>query len=335
MACISLAYIDYELAYINDFVKKNEILTVLLTSFVISGMLVVGFSTVIVIAMTHANRQRIDRLEWVLAQVAEGKLSSRTGETHKVNDLARIEVAVDAMLARLEGSVTAMSDISGNIAHELKTPITRLQHNLINLKDTAELLNIDDSTTFNKELDLALSESTRLVSIFDALLRISQIESGARRNRFNPIDLNEILTTIADIYVEVAEDAQMTLSIKACKKPAIIQGDKELLIQQLANLIENSLRYCPMKSQITLSCEIQHAQAILLVRDNGVGIIEAEKKRVFERLYRVDNNRADTGLGLGLSLAKAVAGLHYGDIELYDNQPGLGVKITLPLAKIS
>jgi Osmosensitive K+ channel histidine kinase len=182
-------------------------------------------------------------------------------------------------------------------------------------------------------LDRALEDSQRLASIFDALLRIAQIESGARRSRFVMLDLNNVVDTVSEIYADVAEDAQMSLISEKHFLPLMIQGDRELLIQQVANLIENALRYCPPGSQIHLRCgeNLKTSQAWLEVEDTGLGIADEHKERVFQRLYRVDKSRADGGLGLGLSLAKAIAGLHYGNITLSDANPGLRVEIAIPI----
>ncbi|USH04951.1 HAMP domain-containing histidine kinase [Grimontia kaedaensis] len=317
----------------DDPIEDDEILAVLASGFVLAGVLVSIFTVALVVVMSRISQKRINRIESVLNAAAEGDLSARTDVKYTHNDLARISVSVDDMLSRLEGSVAAMSDISANIAHELKTPITRLRHNLLTLREDAERVepNLDDA--FIEELDKALEDSQRLASIFDALLRISQIESGARRSRFMALDLNNVIETVAEIYVDVAEDAEMTLTIEKPDSPLMIQGDRELLIQQVANLIENALRYCPAGSEIALRCgeNPENGNVWLEVSDNGPGIVDEEKERVFERLYRVDKSRTDGGLGLGLSLAKAVAGLHYGHIELFDAEPGLGVRVAIPI----
>ncbi|WP_157490685.1 sensor histidine kinase [Enterovibrio coralii] len=351
MASVTLLYVDYELGNQNkeivkesrelvqgqnkhiddDPIEDDEIMAVLTSGFVLAGVLVSLFSAVIVTALSRHSQKRITRIESVLNAAAEGDLSVRTGEKHTINDLARISVSVDEMLSRLEGSVAAMSDISANIAHELKTPITRLRHNLLTLRDEADASPQAHTDAFLNELDNALEDSQRLATIFDALLRISQIESGARRSRFSEIDLTQVVGTVAEIYEDVAEDAGMTLSVQNAEAPLLLQGDRELLIQQIANLIENALRYCPEGSQITLGCGEDADAMWISVEDNGPGIPESEKARVFERLYRVDKSRTDGGLGLGLSLAKAVAGLHHGSITLHDCHPGLGVKVTLPV----
>ncbi|WP_394208861.1 sensor histidine kinase [Enterovibrio calviensis] len=353
MAAVTFVYVEHELSDQNseivkesralieghgqrkvddDPIEDDEILAVLTSGFILAGVLVSLLTAVLVVAMGRISQKRINRIERVLNAAADGDLSVRTGERYTHNDLARISVSVDEMLSRLEGSVAAMSDISSNIAHELKTPITRLRHNLLTLREEAETLKVTEQAPFMQELDHALADSQRLASIFDALLRISQIESGARRSRFSQIDLVQIIDTVAEIYGDVAEDAGMSLVVEKPMQPLLFQGDRELLIQQVANLIENALRYCPDGSQISLSCgqARESNQVWLKVEDNGPGIPDAEKERVFERLYRVDKSRTDGGLGLGLSLAKAVAGLHHGVITLTDRKPGLGVMVTLP-----
>ncbi|MGI2261182.1 sensor histidine kinase [Shewanella sp. GXUN23E] len=350
MASISLAYVDYELGKQNreivaetrelvgqttpkiddDPIDDDDILAIMASGFVLSGVLVAMLTIAIVVVMSRASGRRIQRIEQVLAEVAEGNLAARTGEQYKFNDLARIAVAVDEMLSRLQGSVAAMSDISVNIAHELKTPITRLQHNLMNLQDEAERAGATHSEAFTQELQQALNDSGRLASIFDALLRISQIESGARRSRFTQTDLSAVVATVADIYTDVADDAGMQLSVSKPATPLMLQGDRELLIQLLANLVENALRYCPQGSRISLSCEARGDGICLQVADNGPGIEDVQKERVFERLYRVDKSRTDGGLGVGLALVKAIVGLHHGQISLHDNHPGLVVQIMLP-----
>ncbi|WP_419835167.1 sensor histidine kinase [Endozoicomonas atrinae] len=356
MASVTFLYVDYELGkqsreivkesrelvkeqnrdfsdIDDDPIEDDEILAVLTSGFILAGILVSIFTAVIVMALSRHSQKRISRIESVLNAAAEGNLSARTGEKHTYNDLARISVSIDEMLSRLEGSIAAMRDISANIAHELKTPITRLRHNLLTLRDEAEQSHTSQSESFFRELDNALEDSQRLTSIFDALLRITQIESGARRSRFTRIDLAQVVDTVAEIYQDVAEDAQMSLHVIKEESPVIIQGDRELLIQQAANLIENALRYCPKGSSITLGCGLDKADGVawLKVEDDGPGIPDEEKERVFERLYRVDKSRTDGGLGLGLSLAKAVAGLHHGSILLGDCMPGLAVKVSIPV----
>lgn len=349
MAFVTFLYVEYELDNQNyeimkttqqiaqgflyemddDPIEDDDILAVMTSGFIIAGVLVSFLTAALVIAMNGVSQRQMTRIERVLNAAAEGDLSARTGERHTFHDLGRIAVSVDEMLSRLEGSVAAMSDISSNIAHELKTPLTRLRHILITLKEEAYKSPQSHTAVFLEDLDHALEDSQRLATIFDALLRISQIESGARRSRFTETDINHVVDIVAEIYTDVAEDAGMHLVVHKYEPSLKIQGDRQLLIQQLANLIENALRYCPEGSELKLSCgkDVAENQVWIKFEDNGPGICDEEKDRVFERLYRVDKSRTDGGVGLGLSLAKAVAGLHHGNISLHDCNPGLCVCI--------
>ncbi|MEC6908842.1 HAMP domain-containing sensor histidine kinase [Photobacterium piscicola] len=347
MSSLTIAYVDYHLDEVNNNIEHNveafmlgttteinkepidedDVIDVLATGFILSGILVVLCSSAIVIYMTRRNQAKIDRIETVLRAAADGELSARTMMSSQANDLTRIGSTVDEMLSRLQSVVAAMSDISSNIAHELKTPITRLQYNLQTLSEMADAHGDKLDDDFSEQLQLSLKESNRLANIFDALLRISQIESGNRRQRFETINVVDLVYTIAEIYTDVAEDADMSLVLDAQKEPIFIQGDKELLIQQFANLVENSLRYCPQASQLILSCHTEQDNVVITMADNGPGIDDQEKQRVFERLYRINKSRNDGGLGIGLTLVKAVTDLHQGEIKLYDCHPGLGVEI--------
>lgn len=350
ISSITISYVDYHLDEVNDEIEQSieafmygtttdidkepidedDVIDVLVTGFTLSGLLVVLLSGVIVAYMSKRNQEKIDCIERVLKLAAEGNLSVRTAVSRQDNDLDRIGCSVDDMLSQLQSVVAAMSDISTNIAHELKTPITRLQYHLHILGEMLGQKNTVDGHSVSEQLVLATKESTRLAETFDALLRISQIESGHRRQRFESVDIVDVVNTIADIYVDVADDAGMVLNIHTPKLPLVIQGDRELLIQQLANLVENALRYCPKGSELALICRGDNKHVMIKMKDNGPGIPEQEKERVFERLYRINKARNDGGLGVGLSLVKAVAELHKGDVKLYDCHPGLGVDIYYP-----
>ncbi len=351
MSSITITFVDYQLSELNDDIEDNieaylngdeteidnepidedEIIAVLATGFILSGILVTIISIFLTIRITKNSRNQMIRIEEVLYSAANGEISARTGGDAQGNDLARIGHAMDTMLAQLQGAVTAMSDISANIAHELKTPITRLQQNLLTIKEKMALSNTLSGSYFDEQLGLSLKESQRLSGIFDALLRISQIESGSRRQRFEKIDVVDVLNDISEIYTYVAEDEGMKLCADYPLTSINIQGDKELLTQLFANLVENALRYCPRSTDITLSLCRGVSAVVVTVTDDGPGINDDEKKRVFERMYRVNKSRNDGGLGLGLSLAKAVVDLHNGEITLHDANPGLSIKITLPI----
>ncbi|WP_318468377.1 sensor histidine kinase [Photobacterium leiognathi] len=348
VSSITVSYVDYHLGEVNDEIKQNieafmhgtaieidkepidenDVIDTLVTGFILSGLLVVLLSGVIVANISKRNQEKIDCIERVLKSAAEGNLSARTAVSRQDNDLDRIGCSVDDMLSQLQNVVAAMSDISTNIAHELKTPITRLQYHLLKLDNILINKKVNNKCCPSEQLALALKESSRLAEIFNVLLRISQIESGVRKQQFKPIDVAAIIGSIADIYVNVADDAGMTLSVNEPKLPILLQGDSELIIQQLANLVENSLRYCPRGSELFLSFHQGKGCVFFIMEDNGPGISEQEKERVFER--RINKARNDGGIGMGLSLVKAVAELHKGEVKLYDCNPGLRVEICYP-----
>ncbi|MBL4907971.1 MAG: hypothetical protein JKX94_11010, partial [Sneathiella sp.] len=175
-----------------------------------------------------------------------------------------------------------------------------------------------------------LDETDNIIEIFQALLRISQIEGGSRKSKFKETDLSEIFCKIAEIFDPVAEDHnhQLTIDIEP-NSSFIIKGDVELLTQMIANLVENAITHCSAPSQINLRLYHELNKIHLEVNDNGPGIPDDETKRVMERLYRLEKSRTTPGNGLGLSLIKAVADLHDFEVDLQDNKPGLKAVILI------
>ena len=315
--------------------NDQEILNIVMKSFVLNGLIALILTALLVIYLANRSHRQIRRIEHVLEHASQGDLKQRIGPTDKSNDLAHVSAQIDTMLSRLETSMSAMTDISANIAHELKTPISRLRHDLITALDQTE-----QGQSVEAVLNDAYEESSHITETFDALLRIAQIEGGARRANFATLDLNTIIDNVMDIYADVAEDAGMSIVLAnglqskleqgqhSATQEVMIQGDKELLVQMLANLIENSIRYCPEGTKIFVGCSVVDEQIKLSVSDNGPGIPLADREYVFQRLYRVDKSRTDKrGTGLGLSLVKAIVELHNAKIELLDNKPGVRVDV--------
>ena len=321
--------LGFVVAESND--NDQEIMDIVISSFLFNGLISLLFTTLLVIYLANRSYHQIRNIEHVLKHAAQGDLKQRIGPTDKHNDLAHVSVQIDTMLARLETSMSAMTDISANIAHELKTPISRLRHDLITALDQTE-----QGQDAKGALMDAYEESGQITETFNALLRIAQIEGGARRAHFTPLDINGVISTIMDIYTEVAQDSGMSLRLATnfqadIQPPLLIQGDKELLIQMMANLIENSIRYCAEGTAIVINCVTNGEQVTLQVSDNGSGIPQADREHVFQRLYQVDKSRTEKrGTGLGLSLVKAIIELHNAEIELLDNEPGLLIAMRFP-----
>ena len=180
-----------------------------------------------------------------------------------------------------------------------------------------------------RDLEAAAEEADQINHTFEALLRIAQIEAGARKARFAEVDLSRLLASLVEVYGGVAEDAgDSLLMADEANGTAVVSGDGELLTQMYANLIENAIRHCPAGAHIRIGVRREGGRILTLVEDDGRGIPEAERQRVFRRLYRLEASRTSPGTGLGLSLVEAVADLHDADIRLEDAGPGLRVLVT-------
>lgn len=318
--------------------EDHEIIEIVMSAFLLNGLVALILTALLVMYLGNRSHRQIRRIEHVLQHAAQGDLKQRIGPSGKNNDLAHVSTQIDTMLSRLETSMAAMTDISANIAHELKTPVSRLRHDLMTALEQHET---GENPT--ESLQNAYNESGYIAETFDALLRIAQIEGGARRANFTVLKLGNVINAIQDIYAEVAKDAGMTLNyhvdLTRDSQPLFLRGDKELLVQMLANLVENAIRYCiaGTKIEITAREAVNHIDGRkieLIVADSGLGIPAEESELVFQRLYRLDKSRSDgQGTGLGLSLVKAIVELHDAKIELQDNTPGLRVMMWFPLHK--
>lgn len=274
-------------------------------------------------------QRRLDGIAATMVDVSHGRLDARIPLTGNGDDIDGVSAQVNAALDRLSALVDGMREVSANIAHDLKTPLNRLQMILEQAVDKAA--SGEDVST---ELTDARAESLQINETFDALLRIAQIEAGARKARFVDLDVGGVVDTIGEVYADVAEDDGKSLSTSLVPETKwYIHGDRDLLMQMLSNLVENALRHCPPGTAIELAVSRQDDSILVRVRDNGPGIPPGEREKVFERLYRLDSSRTTPGSGLGLSLVKAVADLHGATITLEDNNPGLVVSVSFPAVK--
>lgn len=270
-------------------------------------------------------RRRLVLVTRTLDRVANGDLTARLPLTVADDDIDRVSRQVNATLERLSALVDGMRTVSTDIAHDLRTPLNRLR---MLVSDALEANARGDDP--HGALEAALAQGDAIGNTFSALLRIAQIEAGARRERFGPVDLAQIMTSVVEIYADVAEDAGMTLGTREAVAPCWVRGDPELLVQALVNLIENAIRHCPRGTAILCAVTLDKEHITLEVADNGPGIPEAERGNVLRRLYRLQRSRTTPGSGLGLSLVKAVADLHTATLLLGDAGPGLQVRIAFP-----
>ena len=273
-------------------------------------------------------QRRIDALGSTLSAVAAGKIGERVPIGGTRDDLDHVARQINRTLDQLQRLIQSVNETSSDIAHDLKHPIGRLRQRL----DMAQA-GAQNVAAFREAIGAALKEIDTIVETFEALLRITQIEAGAGRKRFARVDLAALLGNVADVYGPVIEDEGRSFDY-ASDMPAhaTIQGDRELLTQLFANIIENAIRHCPPGTAIAMDCRVVGSEVVVRVTDTGPGIPEAEREKVFQRLYRLEKSRSRPGSGLGLSLVAAIADLHGAKIALGDNRPGLCVTITFPVS---
>jgi signal transduction histidine kinase len=279
--------------------------------------------------ISRRSGRRIDAIGGTLKQLTAGDLSARVKNIDgREDDLSSIARLVDSMAAAQQSSVNALRQVSADIAHDLKTPIQRVAVLLSKAREMPDLPEKLESI-----LDEAGQETTGIVATFQSLLQISQIEGGSPKNRFQPVDLGMLAATFVEVYEPAAEETGHRIeAVLPGRGAAIILGEKGLLGQVLANLIENALRHTPAGSSIKVAVSSQADKVCLEVSDTGPGVPADERQNVLRRLYRLETSRTTPGNGLGLSLVAAIVDMHGGEIEMSDNEPGLRVAMTFEKA---
>ena len=269
--------------------------------------------------------RRIDAINRTTQAIMDGDLDRRIELVGRGDELDRLSLNLNEMLDRLQALMEGLRQVSNDIAHDLRTPLSRLKQRLedVQAQDTTQ-------ADYRQASELALRDANEALTTFSALLRIAQIEAGTRRSQFTDIDLSELLGDLGATYGPVAEDADKTLRTDLA--PAVvIRGDRELLTQMFVNLIENALRHTGRGASLSLALRVTDGTIVAEVSDDGPGIPADERGKVFRRFYRLERSRSTPGNGLGLALVAAIAELHRIGISLGDNEPGLVVRVTFPL----
>jgi signal transduction histidine kinase len=262
-------------------------------------------------------------------RIVAGDLSGRLEVAGTGDEFDRLADSLNAMLERIEFLLHSLKDVSDNIAHDLKTPLTRLRNRV----ETA-LAGPTDVEAYRKALEATIEESDQLIRTFNALLMIARTEAGSPDGAMKEVDICSIVRDVTELYEPVAEEQGAELSVSVAG-PVTLKASRELLGQALANLIDNALKYAlpgdDRRLMIKVSAFSDAGQLVLKVADNGIGVPAADRERVLQRFVRLEESRSQPGSGLGLSLVAAVARLHHGTIELGDNRPGLVVVMRLPI----
>jgi signal transduction histidine kinase len=252
--------------------------------------------------------------------IIHGDLARRVPLGGAGDDLDQLAATFNRMLDRIEALMESLRQVSNDVAHDLRTPLTRLRTRLEALPSTT-------GQASDAAISAALADLDAILETFAALLRIAQIEGGARRAGFRPTDLAQTCQTVVEAFAPSAEDAGVALECDAAS-PVAIEGDPELLTQMLVNLVENGLRHAGSGAVVKVKAETLDTTAVLTIVDNGPGVPSQERERLFDRFYRLERSRSTPGSGLGLALVAAVAKLHGAQLVAFDADPGLGVRVT-------
>jgi signal transduction histidine kinase len=284
--------------------------------------------------VTRRVLKRVDAMTETTRKIMEGDLAGRLPIAGTGDELDRLASNLNAMLERIEALMHGLKEVSDNIAHDLKTPLTRLRNRCEEALRLAE-----DESQYRAALESTIEESEALIRTFNALLMIARAESGQARDGMIEFDAAEIARDVGELYEPLADDKGIHLKVET-SAAAPVHGNRELVSQALANLVDNAIKYgtpAPAgvngaEAGIVVKAEGAGDRVLLSVADGGRGIPEADRGRAVERFVRLEQSRSLPGSGLGLSLASAVARLHGGELKLEDNHPGLKTVISLPRA---
>jgi len=281
--------------------------------------------------------RRIDAMTGTTRRIMAGDLGGRLPVGRSGDELDRLAENLNVMLERIEALMNGLKEVSDNIAHDLKTPLTRLRN-----RAEQALAKSGSEGDYRAALEQTIEESDGLIRTFNALLMIARAESGQARDNMADFDAADVAQGIHELYEPLAEDNGLSLNVRS--EPAPLHGNRELISQALANLVENAIKYGQPKpvaqplgadaaaADRTILIEARHDgdRIILAVTDHGCGIPDADRKHAVERFVRLETSRTLPGSGLGLSLASAVARLHGGDLTLDDAHPGLRATLSIP-----
>jgi len=273
--------------------------------------------------------KRIDSVSQSSKRIMAGDLLERLPLSGSGDEFDRLSANLNQLLGRISKLDEGLKQVSDNIAHDLKTPLSRLRN-----KAEHTLATDPTKQAYRKAMEEIIAESDTLIRTFNALLRIARVEAGSKTGDFTSFDLASVLFDVHELYEPLAEDANVEFEIAAAPS-VMVHGNRELLGQAIANLVDNALKYAVEGNEKTpkvwLEISIENEQAHVRVTDNGSGIPQADRERVKQRFVRLDKSRTKPGTGLGLSLVDAVARLHEGSLILGDNKPGLVADIVIPL----
>jgi signal transduction histidine kinase len=278
------------------------------------------------LVMRNLFRRMVADVSSTAAAIARGELQRRVRRSGRGDEFDAMAEAINTMLDRIAKLMDGVRQVSNSIAHDLRTPIARARARLEDAARTATT-----NTELRAAIDRAMADLDAVTAVFQALMRIAEIEAGARRSAFADVDLGPLLADLAELYSALAEDAGLALELHV-PDTLPVYADRDLIQQAVANLLDNAIKFSPPGSCVTLSAAVAERGVRIAVADQGPGIPEADRVRATERFFRGEQARSTPGSGLGLALVQAVATLHDGTLILEDAHPGLRAVLSLHTA---
>ena len=303
-----------------DLEPVESIAKTILTVFSLGFLALLIIATVFALVLGRYLKRRLERIAMGSRAFSSGDFTGRAQVGRHGDEFDQLAASLNAMLDRIAALLRNLQQVTTDLAHDMRTPLSHLRSHLERLRDSP-----DDSRS--EMIEVAIEKSDELLSLFAAMLRISELEHADLKRHFGLLDLSELVRDLAETHEPLAEDCGHTLLTIADDRPVLIHGDRELLAQACINLIQNALRHTPSSRRIELGATYNDGHPTMFVRDNGGGIPEQDRQRVLDRFVRLEAARSTPGNGLGLSLVRAIAEAHGARLELHDAEPGLEVKI--------
>jgi len=266
--------------------------------------------------------RRIDSVSRTASEIMSGDLSQRLSVTERDDEIDEIATKLNQMLNRIEDLMKSMQQVTNNVAHDLRSPLTRLRNRM-----EVTLLEERDPQSYRDEMEGAIGDADSLIQTFNAMLSIARLEAGIDGTQWAESSIGDLLEELAELYDAVTEDAGMEFSATIADNPTYY-CNRHLIGQAVTNLLDNAIKYSPVSGKVSIELHGNDDAFEIVVRDNGPGIPAEERERVFERFVRLENERNSPGNGLGLSLVQAVVRIHRASLTLEDNEPGLVVRLS-------
>jgi signal transduction histidine kinase len=282
-----------------------------------------GLALVVGLVLSLRAQDRLSQVNQRIQRIVAGDLRERLPARGGSDPFDQLAVSVNRMLGEIETLIQEIAGIGNNIAHDLRTPLTRVRVRLERGRERAKTLE-----ELRTVADQAIAGVDQSLTIITALLRIAEIEHSRRLEGFSEVRLAPVLREVGDLYEPIAEDKGVTLRVEAAEE-ATVHGDRDLLFEAVANLVDNAVKFTPEGGRVVLALTHRDGESVIRISDTGPGIPEAERQAVTKRFYRADKSRNTKGLGLGLSLVSAILKLHGFRFTIAAG-PGCTVEIVCP-----